>query len=71
MDDWLAWKLTEMMRLCQEKFQFEPRLKSSLVVAAVCDRHGLEEISPANGAHRAPLQGFCRNFSLSDETCFT
>jgi hypothetical protein len=39
-----------------------PLKKSSLAVAAVCDRRDFERISPANGAHRAPLQDFCRDF---------
>jgi hypothetical protein len=39
-----------------------PKPKPFLVVAAVCDRRGFEKISPANGAHRVPLQNFCRDF---------
>jgi hypothetical protein len=35
-----------------------PLPKSSLAVAAVCDRRDFEEISRSNGAHRAPLQDF-------------
>jgi hypothetical protein len=33
-----------------------PKPKPFWVVAAVCDRRDFEKISPANGAHRAPLQ---------------
>jgi hypothetical protein len=33
--------------------------KSSLVVAAVCDRRDFEGILHPTGAHRAPLQSFC------------
>jgi hypothetical protein len=36
--------------------------KPSLAVAAACDRRDFEGISPVNGAHRAPLQDFCRDF---------
>jgi hypothetical protein len=39
--------------------------KTFLVVAAVCDRRDFEGISSANGAHRAPLQDFGRDFHSS------
>jgi hypothetical protein len=37
-----------------------PLQKASLVVAAVCDRRRFPTISRSLGAHRAPLQEFCR-----------
>jgi hypothetical protein len=42
----------------EKKNKLRPQQKTSLAVAVVCDRRSFEGVSPANGAHRAPLQGF-------------
>jgi hypothetical protein len=46
-----------------------PLQKAALVVAAVCDRRRFPIISRPLGAHRAPLQGFCRGSHSSVWLC--
>ena len=45
--------------------KLRPLQKSALVVAAVCERRDFEGILHSIGAHRAPLQDFCRGLKLS------
>jgi hypothetical protein len=57
-------------RFCDLRFHHSrPLQKAALVVAAVCDRRRFPIISRPLGAHRAPLQGFCRGSHSSVLLC--